>query len=394
MKGIKMKSTQYFYQNLKAFEDFRGLIESSNYQSMPSDWYVVITDVKGSTKAIEAGRYKDVNTVGVASIVLVQNAIKDLEIPYVFGGDGASMIIPPEHIEKVKSELKKLKNLSVEHFDLELRVGIVQIKELEPYNVPIEVAKFKIFNQKSVAFFKGGGLTKAEEIIKDPNSNCELVVDSKSIDVDLKGLSCRWQPIPNKNGYILSILIMTRNEDSNSTYDKIISELNHIFNGEIEEANPVNLDNMSYRSFKQSYKDERRYHDSAFSLSFIMRVAEIFLAVLIFKLNIPPLIFNSKKYAHSMKTHSDYRKFDDMLRMVVDCSEEQKNKIEGFLEGLYQSGEVFYGTFASNNALMTCVVEDVKDGEHIHFIDGGDGGYALAAKQLKAQIKKEKSEKQ
>ncbi len=28
---------------------------------MPDDWYVAITDVKGSTKAIEAGRYKDVN---------------------------------------------------------------------------------------------------------------------------------------------------------------------------------------------------------------------------------------------------------------------------------------------------------------------------------------------
>ncbi|HXB98558.1 MAG TPA: DUF3095 family protein, partial [bacterium] len=26
-------------------------------------------------------------------------------------------------------------------------------------------------------------------------------------------------------------------------------------------------------------------------------------------------------------------------------------------------------------------------GQHIHFVDGGDGGYAMAAKQLKAQIK-------
>jgi hypothetical protein len=29
----------------------------------------------------------------------------------------------------------------------------------------------------------------------------------------------------------------------------------------------------------------------------------------------------------------------------------------------------------------------MKDGEHIHFIDGGDGGYAMAAKQMKAQSK-------
>jgi hypothetical protein len=34
---------------------------------------------------------------------------------------------------------------------------------------------------------------------------------------------------------------------------------------------------------------------------------------------------------------------------------------------------------------MTCYVNDLNPGNHIHFIDGGDGGYAMAAKKLKAQ---------
>jgi hypothetical protein len=29
----------------------------------------------------------------------------------------------------------------------------------------------------------------------------------------------------------------------------------------------------------------------------------------------------------------------------------------------------------------------VRDGQHIHFIDGGNGGYAMAAKELKRQLK-------
>ena len=37
---------------------------------------------------------------------------------------------------------------------------------------------------------------------------------------------------------------------------------------------------------------------------------------------------------------------------------------------------------------MTCFLQKLEDGKHIHFIDGGDGGYAIAAKQLKAQIKR------
>jgi hypothetical protein len=33
---------------------------------------------------------------------------------------------------------------------------------------------------------------------------------------------------------------------------------------------------------------------------------------------------------------------------------------------------------------MTCLVFSLA-GDHVHFIDGADGGYALAAKQMKQQ---------
>ena len=35
---------------------------------------------------------------------------------------------------------------------------------------------------------------------------------------------------------------------------------------------------------------------------------------------------------------------------------------------------------------MTCLVFDLTSAEHVHFIDGADGGFALAARQLKEQI--------
>ena len=93
-------------------------------------------------------------------------------------------------------------------------------------------------------------------------------------------------------------------------------------------------------------------------------------------------------YLPTMRTHADHRKFDDMLRMVLDCSKEQIADIKTYLDTEYQRGALFYGTHVSENALMTCYVTQIEPGQHIHFIDGGDGGYAMAAKQLKDQIKK------
>jgi len=54
------------------------------------------------------------------------------------------------------------------------------------------------------------------------------------------------------------------------------------------------------------------------------------------------------------------------------------------LEARRLQGDVFYGMHTSRTALMTCYVQYVKDGQHIHFIDGGD---AMAAKQFKDQLK-------
>lgn len=39
------------------------------------------------------------------------------------------------------------------------------------------------------------------------------------------------------------------------------------------------------------------------------------------------------------------------------------------------------------SSIMTCFVDDITDGRHIHFVDGSADGYAMAAKQLEARIK-------
>jgi hypothetical protein len=56
----------------------------SKYQGKTIGWWVVVSDIKGSTKAIENVCYKDVNILGASSIIAVLNSVKNVEIPLCF----------------------------------------------------------------------------------------------------------------------------------------------------------------------------------------------------------------------------------------------------------------------------------------------------------------------
>ena len=87
-------TTVNFYHDLPVLESFADAIETNRHAQVPGDWWIVIADVMGSTKAIEAGAYKKVNTVGVACIAAVLNVDRNVDVPFVFGGDGATFAVP------------------------------------------------------------------------------------------------------------------------------------------------------------------------------------------------------------------------------------------------------------------------------------------------------------
>jgi hypothetical protein len=96
--------------------------------------------------------------------------------------------------------------------------------------------------------------------------------------------------------------------------------------------------------------------------------------------------FPGDVYKGQVVANTDFRKFDDTLRMVVDVDAQELDKIREFLATEHQRGVLVYGVHVAGASLMTCAISEYQ-GNHVHFIDGADGGYALAAKQLKAQLK-------
>ena len=379
-------SEDLFYTELPSFDKFTDLTNEGFYKPLPEDWCVVVTDIEGSTKAIEAGRYKDVNLVGAATIAAARNALSGQDIPFVFGGDGASFAFHQKHRSKIEAAMRGLQNMATENFSLSLRIGLVPVKELYAADAKLEVARYELIAGRHLALFNGGGLAVAEKWIKQMNSSY-LIQPLAGCSANIDGLSCRWNSIPNIRGVIMSLIIQKQTEQANAVYYEVLSNLNRLCGGNMDAVNPVNIPSLSYQSIRECLFLENRLHLPKWTLKHFLRIFEITACVCIFRFKVPPLIIDPDRYTKSMRAHADYRKFDDAIRMVIDVSETQKVAIHNYLKTLHDSGLIYYGIHTSRDSLMTCYVDDIHDGNHIHFIDGADGGYAMAAKQLKAQVR-------
>ena len=96
--------------------------------------------------------------------------------------------------------------------------------------------------------------------------------------------------------------------------------------------------------------------------------------------------FVPKTYMQQVVENSDFRKYDDGLRMILDCTPELERELTQRLAAAAASGIVRYGLHRQDAAMMTCFTPSVMRSDHVHFIDGARGGYASAATALKATI--------
>lgn len=378
-----------FYKNLPAFKDFSDLTDDTRFIDIPDSWNIVITDVKGSTQAVREGRYKDVNLVGAASITCALNLSKESEIPFVFGGDGATMLVPEDLLLPLIKELQGLQRLALNSFKLHLRVGYISMKDLRKSSLELQVAKYELSPGNYTAQFKGGALLVAEEMIKKglPLGATNIEPSADDLTPQLDGLSCRLTPLQNRNGIILSILAKPCIEQDEDTLIEILSGLKHILNGDFLSARPVSLEKLvwkwPYHSFFSEVKTQQGRNSSLMQI--IQTGLHSLAASLSLSFNIPLGAFKPKVYKNELITNSDYKKFDETLRMVIDCSLEQTLAIENFLQKLKDNKKIIFGIHKSSSALMTCIVKSATTNNHIHFIDGADGGYTLAAAQMKNQ---------
>ncbi|MFN9649521.1 MAG: DUF3095 domain-containing protein [Pseudanabaena sp.] len=395
IQGSQQQNTdnEDFYANLPVLENFVDITHSENFYAVPKDWAVIITDIADSTKAIEAGRYKDVNLLGACSIIVILNLVGELEIPFVFGGDGASILIPSKFIEGAEQALLAVQKLADEEFHLTLRASVVPMEAITS-NYEIKIAKLYISENYNQAILRGGGISYATQLVKD-----KAITDfyspkpEKSSIADFSGLECRWQDIPTRHEEILSLIVQVtapRQPQVDNLYREVINQIDRIY-GKDTECHPVVTRNLQLAFRCKNLLSETRVFTASQSWLqkklYLLKLRMInLLGLFLMTFDIKIGNFNWGNYKQIVSEATDFKKFDDVLRMVISGRAKQRQKLTDYLEKKFQEGHLVYGFHVSDRALMTCLVFE-RNGRQVHFVDGADGGYALAAKQMKELMK-------
>lgn len=384
-----------FYHELTVLDSFGEAIETRHHQQLPPSWWIVIADVVGSTRAIEAGAYKKVNTVGVACIAAVVNVDRGIDIPFVFGGDGATFAVPEPMRERVMAALREAQRLARENFDLGLRVGLVRVGDLLEQGHWVRLARVRLSANVVQPTFSGRGWEEAERWVKDPLARGVLRVEEENgpRDGSFEGFECRWQAVPSFHDHKLALLVAAVSNDAEANLDSY-REVSHAIQriyGDVALYHPLRADRMRLSFNPRQLAHEWRVRSSQLGvwsrIAYFARMLLLNLAgVWLFARRLDTQAVRWTRYKADMVENSDFRKFDGMLRMVIDGSEAQYRQLQDFLESRHRAGRLVYGLHKSGEALLTCIVFSYN-GNHVHFVDGSEGGYALAARGLKQQLK-------
>src|SRR6478752_5047103 len=366
-----------FYGSIPVFRGFSSLMDPALYSPLPDDWTIGVADIVESTKAIAEARYKAVNMAGAAVIAAVTNALDGREFPFVFGGDGASFAVSPDDLARARDALAATAIWVKDDLDLLMRVALVPVAAIRAQGLDVRVARFGPSPNLSYAMFSGGGLGWAEAAMKRGEFAVSLA--HPGTQPDLSGLSCRFEEIPSTRGIILSVLVVPARGADPLAFRKVIEDVIRLVEQSPDAGRPVPPGGPPLRWPPAGIEYEARAARGGPLLKRRTVVLAVTLwAYVVMRFGIKVGNFVPKNYVQQVVENSDFRKYDDGLRMILDCTEELERALAELLAKAASARVVRYGLHRQDAAMMTCFTPSVMRSDHVHFIDGaraqGDGG--------------------
>nr|WP_316655416.1 DUF3095 domain-containing protein [uncultured Gellertiella sp.] len=380
---MALSAENSFFNQLPVFADFDGVTRGENYWPLPPDWWLATADIVDSTRAIEAGHYKKVNMAGASVISAVMNALGQHDLPFIFGGDGAVIALPGEGAEAARAALPASRAWVRDTMGLTLRVALVPLAAIRAAGLDVRVARFRASEQVSYAMFSGGGAFWAERQMKDGRYGIDESLSTGA--PDLTGLSCRWNPVKARHGAIVSIIALPRPGADPAGFARLVSDVVALSGGEDRASHPLPEQGPPVRlSLSGCLAEVRAAAPGLPRLKTAVSVAvQTALIAFLSAFNLKAGSFDAKIYREDVSANSDFRKYDDGLKMTIDIDTIRLEAIRARLQEAEADGICQFGLHVQDTALVTCLVPTPLSRDHMHFIDGGSGGYAMAATRIK-----------
>jgi hypothetical protein len=339
-------TTDTFYATVPIRRGFRSLMDPAQYTPLPEDWLVGIADIVESTKAIAAKQYKAVNMAGAAVIAAVTNALGGREFPFVFGGDGASFAVPPSDGETAREALAATAAWADGELGLTLRVALVPVADIRRHKRDVRVARYGPSENLSYALFSGGGLAWADSAIK--SGDFAIAPAPPGTWPDLTGLSCRFQEFHAARGLIVALLILPLPDADPAAFRALTEEIVTLVEQSPDAGRPVPAQGPAMRWPPQGVALEAHTTPGARRFRRTRVLAKTLLYFLIMRFGIQIGDFVPATYLQQVVENSDFRKYDDGLRMIIDCTPELADRIERRLAAA--TGAALYGLHRQDTA--------------------------------------------
>jgi hypothetical protein len=385
-----MKGNILFYKNLPKHN--KGLVDllakEQSFNLVPEDWYIFVVDIENSTEAVQNGMHEQVNLAATGSIVTVLNEIKksseEIRIPYFFGGDGTTFIIPSIFQAKMLSLLENYRHHVKSTSSLILRVGGIAVKDIYESNHEIKIAKLALTKHMTIPIVLGTGLKYAEKVIKSSFVDT-LIRESEIESINLIGMQCRWNEVKPKEeeNKIVCLLVGSHlNYNQAEIYKDIFEKIDDIF-GNYKERNPISTSELKLDLSIDKIRGELKMKNSNYGIitELINWLGSVFY-------NFYFKIYSERnEYLRNIPLLADTIMIDGGINTVFSGTQKKIDKFITYIDEMEREGKITYGMNITHSSIMSCYVEDRRD-KHIHFIDGTNGGYTKAALMYKSKIMK------
>ena len=384
LSRMPSSQTNLFYSQLPVQALPLGVLftRKSLFSPVPADWHVVITDVRKSTAAVTEGLHENVNLIATGSIVAVLNIVyrEGLSIPYFFGGDGATFVLPPALLPEVLRALTLHQEASEKNFGLYLRVGQVPVAEIYAAGEALQLSKLQTTGNFTIPVMLGTGLAYAEKIVKGEDYLLSQT-DAQAL-LDLSGMQCRWDRIrpPATYDEVVSLIVIAgRDADQAAVFKSVIDAIENIY-GTPEKRTPISVQALKLKATLQNIGREIRVRLGKKSFWSLLKTWVTTL--------IGPLYFKTRKgknYLDILVEMSDTLVIDGRINTVISGTALQREQLEKVLDRMEESHKLMYGLHVSNESVLSCYVRDMNH-DHVHFVDGSEGGYTQAAGMMKRKM--------